>query len=529
MDYLSLCLSCRDENEYLAEWLDYHIIIGVERFYIYDNDSRVSLRKTLTKYIERGWVKVINIRGKGMQLHAYDHCLKTHGSNTFWLGFVDTDEFLVPKNVSDLKVLLRDYENYGGLAVSSLFFGSNGHQTKPLAGQIASYTSRTHETFQGNVLIKSIVQPGSVILPCSPHDFAYKEGKWCVNENFLFVDGMKFPCHTEKIQLNHYFCRSEAEIDLKINRGWADHSAGAWPRERFEVVNAQAAYGDITILKKIEEIFLNSGLDGTAIEGQLENDGLLNKMADLVDKRQTRTNGSIDIAEAGPSSDITIVTELKKKTGDAEKQGDYKTAIQFIRQRLEIMPQKVNLLINLSENHLRLGEASSAWASLSEARKIAPNAYHVLTGLAYFFLKVGNYDMAEKACHLLLEMAPHNLMIQGYLAEALMGLGRHEEALKVGQSVIELENLLGELPDGMANYLVKLMADQLIQTKDYSGAISLWEGRLERQKDNADILLELSRALQLSGDTVNAHKRFVESQFIKSRTEEVNRELGNIN
>ena len=39
MDYLSLCLICKDENDYLAEWLDYHILAGVERFYIYDDDS----------------------------------------------------------------------------------------------------------------------------------------------------------------------------------------------------------------------------------------------------------------------------------------------------------------------------------------------------------------------------------------------------------------------------------------------------------------------------------------------------------
>ena len=47
MDYLSLCLICKDENDYLAEWLDYHILMGVERFYIYDNESQVSLRETL--------------------------------------------------------------------------------------------------------------------------------------------------------------------------------------------------------------------------------------------------------------------------------------------------------------------------------------------------------------------------------------------------------------------------------------------------------------------------------------------------
>ena len=51
------------------------------------------------------------------------------GPQTFWLGFIDMDEFLVPKTTLDLKVLLRGYKQYAGLAVSLLFFESNGHQT----------------------------------------------------------------------------------------------------------------------------------------------------------------------------------------------------------------------------------------------------------------------------------------------------------------------------------------------------------------------------------------------------------------
>ncbi len=175
MDYLSLCLICKDENEYLPEWLDYHILMGVDRFYIYDNESRVSLRETLKEYIERGWVVVVDIQGKAMQLYAYDHCLQTFGAQTFWMGFIDTDEFLVPKTAKDLKELLKEYEGYAGLAVSSLFFGSSGHKTRPAVGQIAGYTQRTHETFKENELVKSIVQPQQTLMPNSPHDFIYKE------------------------------------------------------------------------------------------------------------------------------------------------------------------------------------------------------------------------------------------------------------------------------------------------------------------------------------------------------------------
>ena len=31
-----------------------------------------------------------------MQLFAYDHCLQTYGQESKWIGFIDTDEFIVP-------------------------------------------------------------------------------------------------------------------------------------------------------------------------------------------------------------------------------------------------------------------------------------------------------------------------------------------------------------------------------------------------------------------------------------------------
>ena len=82
IDYLSLCLICKDENDYLPEWLDYHILMGVDRFYIYDNESRISLRESLADYIARGWAVVMNIPGKAAQLFAYDHCLQ------IWIKYI---------------------------------------------------------------------------------------------------------------------------------------------------------------------------------------------------------------------------------------------------------------------------------------------------------------------------------------------------------------------------------------------------------------------------------------------------------
>ena len=36
MTYLSICAVYRDEGPYLREWIEFHRLVGVERFYLYD-------------------------------------------------------------------------------------------------------------------------------------------------------------------------------------------------------------------------------------------------------------------------------------------------------------------------------------------------------------------------------------------------------------------------------------------------------------------------------------------------------------
>ena len=37
--YLTLCAIAKNEGRYLQEWIEYHKMLGVEKFFIYDNES----------------------------------------------------------------------------------------------------------------------------------------------------------------------------------------------------------------------------------------------------------------------------------------------------------------------------------------------------------------------------------------------------------------------------------------------------------------------------------------------------------
>src|SRR4051812_7704217 len=99
MKYLALCLFCKDENAYLAEWLDYHLALGVDHVLIYDNNSRVPVADTVKAYVDAGRVTVLPWAetSQGRQCRAYARCLAEFGRAFAWIGFTDTDEFIVPK------------------------------------------------------------------------------------------------------------------------------------------------------------------------------------------------------------------------------------------------------------------------------------------------------------------------------------------------------------------------------------------------------------------------------------------------
>jgi len=514
VDYLSLCLICKDENDYLPEWLDYHILMGVDRFYIYDNESRISLHQSLKDYIERGWVVVMDFPGKAVQLYAYDHCLQTFGTHTFWLGFIDTDEFLVPKNTLDLKELLKEYEQYGGLAVSSLFFGSSGHQQRPAAGQIAAYTLRTHPTVSVNILVKCIVQPTRVMMPNSPHDFIFKENSWCVNESFLRVDFQRFPNHIEKIQLNHYFCRSVSELERKLNRGRGD-AGNSWARSRFEVVNQLATYPDTTVLDNLTRYFED-------VNPYLEPINLLKKMADQAHERRTPPLELSLPAEVTFRAEFVSWLAVNRQLVEAEERGNQEERKRLLFVKLKETPHKISLYVSLAQVFLELEDSASAWQILTQAWRIAPNSYMALFGMVYYFLKVENYTMAENTCHLMLEMGPYDLSVLGFMTEAMIGQGRWDEALKIGVPVVELAGSLSEeMPEDNAIYLVKKMADHLLEKKDYAGAVRLWETGIKCKPGDIKTLLELVRALLFKGDQTRARLLLTQARELDPQNSEV--------
>lgn len=115
MSYLSVCAIYRNEAPYMQEWLEFHLLEGVERFYLYDNSSTDEHLEVLRPYVDEGLVVLHEWNTHPGQIESYNHCLAEHGPDTRWLGFIDLDEYLFSPAGESLSGALREFEQWPGV------------------------------------------------------------------------------------------------------------------------------------------------------------------------------------------------------------------------------------------------------------------------------------------------------------------------------------------------------------------------------------------------------------------------------
>jgi hypothetical protein len=219
LPYLAVCAIYRDAAHELAEWLEFHRLVGVEHFFLYDNFSQDDHREVLAPYMEEG---IVEVRGwpvnDGLygQIAAYDDCLRWHRYDARWIAFFDLDEFLFSPTGRPLPEVLTDYEPWPAVAVNWVMFGTGGLRTRPPGLVIENYR-RTVESV-GSHPIKSIVDPRRTVRCIGSHHFEYAH-LGAVDENWFPVDAPSTRVRSlERLRVNHYHWKSWEEYVGKIAR-----------------------------------------------------------------------------------------------------------------------------------------------------------------------------------------------------------------------------------------------------------------------------------------------------------------------
>lgn len=220
--YLSIMAIFQNEANYLEEWIDYHLMLGVDHFYLYNHNSEDHFLTVLTPYIKKGIIEYFDFSGPGHpQNEAILDALKRAKMKSKWLGIIDIDEFFLPKQHDNLKDFLKNYEKYAGVSINWQCFGTSHVASIPKGElMIEHLTFKAPSDFSWNRHVKCIVRPEKVTDVVNTHCFIYKKNYFCVRPNKA-VQGHSHESdiQTDRIVLNHYWTKDEEFFNtIKVPR-----------------------------------------------------------------------------------------------------------------------------------------------------------------------------------------------------------------------------------------------------------------------------------------------------------------------
>ncbi|SER59970.1 Glycosyl transferase family 2 [Pseudomonas sp. NFACC02] len=236
---LAIIAIFKNEAPYILEWLSHHINIGVDFFYIADNESNDGTSELLAALDSMNLIRHIKFptpKDSPPQLPAYEKLMREYGNMHEWCAFIDADEFIVPQGSDTLDSMLSRHSEdpaIGGIALNWAVYGSSNLQTYSGELVMERFTQRGDKTITLNKHFKSIVRSNAFKATAgNPHSFKLNDGFYYVHtdgkpvSNLVdAVDGLSKGVCWDYFRLNHYVVKSYEEFINKKNRGRATKPA----------------------------------------------------------------------------------------------------------------------------------------------------------------------------------------------------------------------------------------------------------------------------------------------------------------
>lgn len=213
--FLTGFTTVRDEEEYIEEWLRYHIEeVGFDHFVIYDNESSVPLDQYLQsinfKHLDK--VEIIPWEtSENTQEDTNNNYLKDHWHESAWAINFDVDEYIVLCDSSKtLKELLSEHPDQPVVRCKWQHFNANGQENKTEGTDMERFTQECEAPKDSRAYGKELIQPHLIKY--------YKNHIPFVRD--IYSDLYEFEeVGLGVLQLNHYITRSYEEYLVKMEKG----------------------------------------------------------------------------------------------------------------------------------------------------------------------------------------------------------------------------------------------------------------------------------------------------------------------
>lgn len=122
------------ENQYISEWVDYHLSVGFTHVFICDNNLSDGERiSDALSESQREKTTVIDYRGRTasnctVQVQSYNQVYRDYSKDYDWMFFIDCDEFVTLKRHSDIRDYLAEdvFSKSKTIRLHWICYGDNG-------------------------------------------------------------------------------------------------------------------------------------------------------------------------------------------------------------------------------------------------------------------------------------------------------------------------------------------------------------------------------------------------------------------
>ena len=221
-----ICCIAKYENDYINDWINYHLSLGFDHIYIYDNNP-VTYEPIENRIDQLDKVTIFKVPDrvvKNIQKYHYNNFYQEYKNTFDWCAYIDCDEFIHLGKWKDIKTFLNDplFHNHNVIRLNMLTYGDDGlidrDRSIPIYKGITKRINNPHFDLGGKTLIRGHLHN---VLIDSAH-WPYINGD--VAENQIMADGtigkwkITLPKETDIAHIKHYRTKTLSEfIDQKFN------------------------------------------------------------------------------------------------------------------------------------------------------------------------------------------------------------------------------------------------------------------------------------------------------------------------
>lgn len=216
-----ICGIFKNEAPFLKEWIEYHQLIGVEHFYLYNNNSDDGFEEVLKPYIQKELVTLIDWPYNQAQVQAYKNFYENYRNQTQWVSFLDLDEFIVPKYTDSLIEWLKKWEKYPAILMNWKMFGTSGIMKHDFSKLVIE---------QYHICSKNIYKIGKCLIN-TDYDMEFSLNGATIHYPTLIYRNRFFSCRVFPITFSGFFSKygedilfdktTKIEPDVQINHYWS--------------------------------------------------------------------------------------------------------------------------------------------------------------------------------------------------------------------------------------------------------------------------------------------------------------------